>query len=360
MRRLLVYLIAVRETASAFFRCLECSNRVLWEREEIRKHLQQIHKMSVCSYEAKHSLGTGLLRDTVEFKGSAADDGTRSWNQGSDYKCKKCHFVTTFKRKICSHMFQDHGTKVVDEGNTEFIMRHHLCLECGRKVLCERDAIRKHLQRHHRMTTAEYGNKHGLLEVGDDIKEEEEQTNGDSNKASGHDLLLPPSLIRKFWKKEALSSTLLGDTEEFKEWSSDLRSWKNGCDFTCKLCGTTTQNKKKILSHMTKSHHTNAPENTVEVILRHHVCLECGRRVLCEQSYIKTHLKARHSSCIEDYESKHGLISGETKLRTGDESSLWFRGCEYRCFWITVYSSVLCWNSCAAYSSFQVQIMPGL
>lgn len=81
--------------------------------------------------------------------------------------------------------------------------------------------------------------------------------------------------------------------------------------FRCKLCPDYKRSAKRLIQkHLLRKHDLGRgqTEDKCEVVVvRHHTCRECGKELLCERKTIQSHLRSRHKSTMEIYESKHGI-----------------------------------------------------
>ncbi len=200
-----------------------------------------------------------------------------------EFQCPRCHKIFTKRRKLNQHLRdEEKGQLTMTRRNFVTILTKvtaHECNICQKRVLCDIGTIKHHLRRH------------------------QSESNYKDNKSS-HQLVT-----------EALENT----TVSFE--IDDL------CEYQCPKCDTNFTSRKKMLTHFKKTEHAELTRRNIFTFLTNITAYQCGicsKKILCDISTIRSHLKCHNRISLKQYGDKFNVPfeCKRTKLRKKKESDL--------------------------------------
>jgi len=249
-----------------------------------------------------------------ESSGLYQQPGVNKWNQCS-YRCGICGKASNSRNSINSHITNDHGISSRDykenypsiEVNTVWF----LCRLCGSKVKFVKDCVVPHLKMCHSMELTTYES---------DWMQPEDWPSHPQYQAPGVESGLQDSSRRSSVQSvdSGPGDLIIADKNEGQESSGKPDIW-NRCQFQCKICQITVNDRRIIKSHVATHHSIKYSEYVAqygdpEISTEKWVCAICGSETRHARNNIYIHLRDVHKMTVDQYASQYGSPPALTPL----------------------------------------------
>ncbi len=296
------------------YQCTLCKDFVLCDKRLFAIHLTNFHNMQLSEYE-RTCKNAEQKRNFVRGRRSVAKSFTRNLREYletlkvSEEVSNKC----VFRCKMCqkdfdnwNKMYHNHyGRTSTCKGSVSFknvtdlltVAMSHKCKICGELVLCDKARIQKHTFLIHRISLAHYttfacGKNKNLQNVIIMERTKQEKVIEELEKVP----IVPSSLF--------VSAVMPPQIVRREQTTFKVQNW---CTFRCPLCSYPVKSYSTQRKHMRQRHNKSQcfnPEDVEEA--RVHTCMVCSRRVLCDISLIRSHVKQAHQMTLPEYRKLAG------------------------------------------------------
>ena len=256
-------------TKAVYHFCQLCGHAVIWNRDDISRHLRLKHK-AVTTTKYEEMFKACYSEDKVFDESEAC-----KWMNRCNLPCKECNDQPSFDSKdsLTRHLYKVHSMTLrqYQANHTTIYSFYELytCKVCDKAIRWESGSIVGHLSKH-KMTPEQY-----VSEVlNGDLKTHLEDLDKMSKASQGE------NTIRR----------------------RSFHDWLNRSSFSCLECPFKTGSTKAFVNHLSKSHRMTGKEfvkknggklfsSTVN-----HTCQLCGFILAWERISIRKHLNIMHRS----------------------------------------------------------------
>ncbi len=146
-------------TKVVLHQCHFCSHTMLCERNTIAEHLKSVHKLSLENYANETGFKQSWRRtvNSLEFC-APTTPVSRTVANMCQFTCNTCSYTRFSWAAFISHLTRKgHGRCEALKFLTKTVL--HQCYLCGKRMLCDKHHIRKHVIRQHHMQLKNYSAK---------------------------------------------------------------------------------------------------------------------------------------------------------------------------------------------------------
>ncbi len=258
--------------------CKICYKRVLCEKDAISLHVRYTHKITLKQYinltktNIKwHQKQWSEKMEKQQNLWGNIDSAPISQSIGNlcTYKCPKCSTTCTTRSGMVSHFKKSGHASVTKTTLNESLVKTiaHQCYICSKKVLCDKEAIKYHMQRHKLNSLEEYMSLSNVQKS--EVIPEEPKSSSD---------------IYRYYQNRSAKYTI-------------KRQVGNLCKFLCTECDFKCVLWRSMRYHVLKKKHGKL-HNVTKYLFKvtFHQCHECNEIVLCDKIFISNHILLHNMS----------------------------------------------------------------
>ncbi len=197
------------------------------------------------------------------------------------FKCPDCDSTYTNWTKFMKHTHKQHEKKVSMSEAGLYLTQAtvHICRICSIKIICETSFLTIHVRKHH-LSLGEYRQKYNCSPIPEPHQE-------------------LPAIVKNAPVSETAATRL--------------------CTFKCTECPVTYNGWLSYSAHL-KTHFEgqHKPKPAMSDYKRYlvkaviHICRICSAQVICDYSFLETHLKTNHKITLVQYKEKYNCHGGWT------------------------------------------------